>query len=291
MKAPTSAPTAVTPAPDVHWSGLTHVGRFRKNNEDAFLALAIDGREVRYLGKTGFASLAETDYVFAVSDGMGGAKSGEFASRITVDRVTHLFPRAFRLAASGLGTGFNDILTELVTLIHNDLLKLGFAYEECAGMGATLSLCWLRPEWMYFVHIGDSRIYYLPHDGSLTQITHDHSHVGWLRRQSQINEREARTHPRRNALQQALGSGHQFIEPHIGAVAHRPGDRFLICSDGLVDGLWDRQIEEILRTPTSPEAAPSEAQRLVDEAVLLSGRDNTTAVVVEIGQPAPVPKT
>jgi protein phosphatase len=254
----------------------------RKNNEDVFLALAVDGREVRYLGKTGHASLADSDFVFAVSDGMGGAKSGEFASRIAVDRITRLFPRTFRLAAAGMGVGFADVLTELITSIHNDLLKLSYSYEECAGMGATLTLCWLTPQWMYFGHLGDSRVYYLPHQGALTQVTHDHSHVGWLRRKGQINEREARTHPRRNALQQALGAGHQFIDPHIGAVGHHIGDRFLICSDGLVEGLWDRQIEEALRTPAGPDDKRSAAQRLVEESVQNSGRDNTTAVVVEI---------
>ena len=289
----TSTPPTPTapPAPDIHWSGLTHVGRVRKNNEDVFLALAVDGREVRHLGKTGHASLAGSDFVFAVSDGMGGAKSGEFASRITADRVTRLFPRAFRLAAAGIGAGFNDLLSELVTSIHQDLLKLSYSYEECAGMGATLTVCWVRPDWMYFAHLGDSRVYYLPAGGTLTQVTHDHSHVGWLRRQGQINEREARSHPRRNALQQALGAGHQFIDPHIGAVAHRPGDRFLICSDGLVDGLWDRQVDELLRTPGPVDGDPSLAKRLVDEAVHNSGRDNTTAVVVEIGTLAAAPSS
>lgn len=278
-----SEPAAGAVAPEVHWSGLTHIGRVRKNNEDVFLALTVDGHEVHYLGKTGRASLAKNDFVFAVSDGMGGAKSGEFASRITLDRITRLFPRAFRLAAAGMGTGFTDLLTELVLSIHQDLLRLSFSYEECAGMGTTLSLCWLRPEWMYFAHVGDSRVYYLPRDGPFTQVTQDHSHVGWLRRQGKINEREARTHPRRNALQQALGAGHQFVEPHIGAIAHRPGDRFLVCSDGLVDGLWERQIEELLRSPAAADEAPSLAKRLVDDSVQNSGRDNTTAVVFEIG--------
>lgn len=286
----TTSDAGTAPPPlDLHWSGLTHLGKVRKNNEDTFLALAVDGREVRYLGKTGHAPLHANDFVFAVSDGMGGAKSGEFASRISVDRITRLFPRAFRLAASGMGTGFSDIITELFSAIHNDLLKLGYSYEECAGMGATLSLCWFTPQWMYFGHLGDSRIYYLPHDGPLTQVTHDHSHVGWLRRQGRINEREARTHPRRNALQQALGAGHQFIDPHIGAVGHRPGDRFLICSDGLVDGLWDRQLEEMLRAPEATGDARSRAQWLVEQAVENSGRDNTTAVVVEVvAAPSPV---
>lgn len=279
-----SAGGARPASPDVRWSGLTHVGRVRTNNEDVFLALAIDGREVRYLGKTGRASLGGGDFVFAVSDGMGGAKSGEFASRITVDRVTRLFPRAFRLSAAGMGMGFADVLGELITEIHGDLIRLGRSYEECAGMGATLSLAWVTPEWLYFAHLGDSRIYYLPHDGALTQVTHDHSHVGWLRRTGRINEREARTHPRRNALQQALGAGHQILDPHIGAVGHRPGDRFLICSDGLVDGLWDRRIEEMLRE--APAGDANHAQLLVNEAVEASGRDNTTAVVIEINPPA-----
>jgi protein phosphatase len=287
---PSGSPTASTPpapAPSptpgrLRWSGLTHVGRYRPNNEDAFLALNFDGHDLRYLGKTGEASLTGTDFVFAVSDGMGGAKSGEFASRITVDRVARLLPRGFRLSATGLSSGFQDILAELFADIHADLLKLGDSYEECAGMGCTLSLCWFTPEWAYFGHIGDSRIYFLSADGGLTQVTHDHTYVGKLRRAGKLNEREQRTDPRRNALQQALGAGNQFIEPQIGAVGHRPGDRFLLCSDGLVDGLWDRQIEELVRTTAAGESI---AKKLVDTAVENSGRDNTTAVVVELLPP------
>lgn len=280
-------PSGVSPASSaepvslkVRWSGLTHVGRFRANNEDTFLALNFDGKEVRYLGKTGEASLAGTDFVFAVSDGMGGAKSGEFASRITVDRVTRLLPRGFRLSAAGITSGFQDILTQLFEEIHSDLLRLGFSYEECAGMGCTLSLCWLTPEWVYFGHIGDSRVYFLPRDGRLTQLSHDHTYVGKLRRSGAINERQARTDPRRTALQQALGAGNQFIEPQVGAVGHRPGDRFVICSDGIVDGLWDREIEEIVCN-AGAKPATSIAQQLVETAVQNSGRDNTTAIVLE----------
>lgn len=286
MNAPSTAnPEAAPSPPRISWSGLTDVGRVRKNNEDSFLALMFDGHDVRYLGKTGQASLADADFVFAVSDGMGGEKSGEFASRIAVDRITRLLPRGFRLRASGLTSGFQDILVELFSAIHKDLIQLGQSYEECANMGATLSLTWFTPEWMYFGHIGDSRVYYLPRETGLNQLTHDHSHVGWLRRKGELNEREARTHPRRNALQQALGAGHQFIEPQIGAVGHRAGERFLICSDGLIDGLWDRRIEEIIRTAPSTDTAQSIAHHLVDESVKESGRDNTTALVIEIAAP------
>jgi protein phosphatase len=290
MTDPPSTPPAniAPPTPDLRWSGVTHPGRVRHNNEDTFLALTFDGHEVHYLGKTGQASLAGADFVFAVSDGMGGEKSGEFASRITIDRITRLLPRNFRLSAAGMTGGFRDILIELFSQIHADLIEFGAA-DECAGMGATLSLAWFTPKWMYFAHVGDSRIYYLPRDGGLTQLTNDHSHVGWLRRNGQLNEREVRTHPRRNALQQALGASNQYVEPHIGAVAHQPGDRFLICSDGVIEGLWDRQLDELIRTPPPNLASQTAAQRLVEEAVQASGRDNTTAVVVEVTEVTPTP--
>ena len=267
---------------NVRWSGLTHVGRVRKNNEDTFLALTFDGHDVRYLGKTGHAPLAGADFIFAVSDGLGGAKSGEFASRIAIDRITRLLPRGFRLSAVGLANGFSDILAELFSAIHADLIHYGRSYEECAGMGATLSLTWFTPDWMYFAHIGDSRIYYLPREGGMRQLTHDHSYVGWLRRRGDLNERQAREHPARNALNQVLGAGNQFVDPQIGAIDHRPGDRFLICSDGLTDGLWDRQLEDLVRTPPAARADEPPAQRLVEESVNASGRDNTTALVLEI---------
>jgi serine/threonine protein phosphatase PrpC len=280
----TPAPDGQGPpsTPDLHWSATTHRGRVRPNNEDSFIALKIDRNEVNYLGKVGQASLSGADFVFAVSDGMGGARSGEFASKIAVDRITRLFPGTFRMTASGLASGFSDVVRELFAEIHDDLLKLGASYAECAGMGTTLSLCWFTPGSMYFGHVGDSRIYHLPKGGGLVQVTHDDTHVGWLRRKGDLNEREARAHPRRNALNQALGAGNQIVEPQIGAVAHGAGDRFRICSDGIVDGLWDRQIEDIIRSSAS---LPGTAQELVDSAVLNSGRDNTTAVVVEIGAP------
>ena len=150
-------------------------------------------------------------------------------------------------------------------------------------MQATLSLCWFTPGWMYFCHIGDSRIYYLPAKGAeLKQLSHDDTFVGWLFRTGQISEREARHHPRRTALQKALGGGNQFIDPQVGAVAYEPGDMFLICSDGLTEGLYDNQIFELLRHPDGIAAGSPPALRLVGASLERAGRDNTTAVVIEM---------
>jgi len=265
----------------VRWSGLTHPGRTRQHNEDAFLALMLDANDVRLLGKTGEAGAAEQDFVFAVSDGMGGANAGEFASEVAVDSITRLLPRTFRTAAMGMEVGFQDILVEVFERIHNALGEMGRSYEELEGMGATLSLCWLRPGWVYFGHVGDSRVYHLPASGGIRQVSPDDTHVGWLQRQGKINERQARAHPRRHGLQQVLGGKTQRLHTHIGAVGYERGDCFLVCSDGVIEGLWDRGLYGHIREPHRSDERPP-AQRLVEEAVKTDGKDNTTAVVFEL---------
>jgi len=263
------------PPSSLRWSGRTDPGRFRPNNEDAFVALMVDSREVLYLGREGEDSLEGHDFVFAVSDGMGGAEAGEVASKIAVENITRLMPARFRLGAARLESGFADLLGEVFDRTHGSLLELSRHYEECRGMGATLSLAWFMPGWMAYAHVGDSRIYYLPADGETRQLTEDDTPVGRLFRQGKINEREARSHPRRNLLEQVLGGQTRQLEPHFGRVGCNPGDRFLICSDGLNDGLWDRRIDEMGRGEFSADA-------LVEYAVAESGRDNTTAVLVEL---------
>ena len=264
------------------WSGVTHAGKVRKNNEDAFLALRFYPESFEYLGKHGEADIRKRDFIFAVSDGMGGANAGEFASQITVEKVTRLLPKGFMTRASGMEPGISDLFDELFHEIHKAINYLGESYAECSGMGATLTMVWITPEWLYYGHIGDSRLYYFPHLGQMKQLTEDHSHVGWLQRQGKISEREARSHPRRNAIQKALGGGHHFSEPQVGAVTIAPGDRFVLCSDGVVDGLWDRNISRLIQDPGEQDLKRNPADRLVEKAVDLSGRDNTTAVVIEV---------
>jgi protein phosphatase len=267
----------------LQWSARTDRGTVRPNNEDAFVGLQFDAREVHHLGATGEAEASHVDFAFAVSDGMGGALAGEHASRIAVQKITTLLPQSYRHSAVGLKAGFPDVLEELFGEVHESLAELGRSYEECSGMEATLSLCWFTPGWMYFGHIGDSRIYYLSAEpGPIKQITNDDTHVGWLLRNGKITEREARSHPRRNLLQKALGGGNQFVTPQVGAVGYEVGDIFVLCTDGLVDGLYDSHLEELLRLPESNRPGANPAARLVEESLARSGRDNTTAMVIRV---------
>jgi protein phosphatase len=257
----------------------------RPHNEDSFLALQFDAREVQRLGKIGESCTGDHHFVFAVSDGMGGALAGEFASRVTVDKILHIMPRSFRQEVTGIEAGFIDVLAALFGEIDFALKHLGGSYpEECRGMGATLSLCWLTAEWLHFGHIGDSRIYYLERaTGTLKQISHDDTHIGWLRRNGKISEREARHHPRRTALQKALGSDYQFVSPQVGSVYLQPGDLFLLCSDGLTEGLFDSQLAEKLMTAASRPGGQQIAEQLVHASLQSGGGgDNLTAVVIEV---------
>ena len=148
-------------------------------------------------------------------------------------------------------------------------------------MQTTMSLCWFTPGWMYFGHVGDTRIYHWAAETrEFRQLTADDTHVGWLLREGKITDYEARTHPRRNVLQKALGGENQFVDPQVGAVSCSRGDTFLLCSDGMNEGLYEHQIVEVLRVA---KAGFNPAKTLVESAVKGDGRDNATALVVRVG--------
>jgi PPM family protein phosphatase len=260
------------------WSGSSDKGPARQNNEDAFLGLAIDAHEVRHLGRNGNFT-GENDMLFAVSDGMGGAKAGEFASRIAVEKITRMFPRLLRQRIAGKPIEYEAAFAALFAEIHKALQYLGDSYEECHGMGSTLSVCWFSGAIMHFAHIGDTRIYHLPSSGGIVQLTKDDTHVGWLQRTGQISELEAKMYPAKNRLQKALGSGNQFVDPQVGEIACSRGDRFVLCTDGVTDALFNERIPEIL---SGCPKGTTPAHHLVKEALRLSGKDNATALVVTV---------
>jgi PPM family protein phosphatase len=285
MKASKQTRCSKTSSPPISlkWSGWTDRGKIRPQNEDAFLGLQFNDREVHRLGKIGAAPMAKMTYAFAVSDGMGGAKAGEFASQIAVEKIITLLPPLLQHSGGDPQARFTDAIGRLFKQIHRALVYVGGSYDECIGMETTLSLCCFIPGWMFFGHVGDSRIYHFPARAKKpVQLSHDDTYIGWLLRNKQITEYEARTHPRRNVLQKALGGGNQFVDPQIGAVACQAGDIFLLCTDGLVEGLQDDRLAEHLRSPVPAGPEAHFAHHLVDAAVKNDGRDNTTALVIQV---------
>ena len=260
------------------WSCYTNVGQFRENNEDSYLALVLNSEGIQFLGSEGKDLASESDHIFAVSDGMGGANSGEFASRIAVETITSSFPKYFR------NTGTDSImrseaLTQLFRTINSEMNRYGEFYPECKGMGATLSMCWLIQRRMSIAHIGDSRIYHLKineaGEKALMQITNDDTRVATLLKDGKISEYEARNHPMKNMLTRALGANNQFVDPEIQELDVQKGEKIFICSDGVTDGIWNSEIKELLQKE-------SNAKEIVNYAVRVSGKDNATAIVVTI---------
>lgn len=268
----------------IQWSGWTDRGKVRPLNEDSFLGIRFNAQEVERLGKTGESGVSATDLVFAVCDGMGGANAGEFASRIAVEKITTLLPRRYQCPDLATEAGLTAVFNALFSEIHRALAYVGGSYEECSGMETTLSLAWFSPGWMRFAHVGDSRIYHRPAGTtSLVQCTEDDTYVAWLLRTGKISAWEARTHPRRHVLQKALGGGNQFVDPQVGRIRCGAGDRFLLCTDGMYQGLSDARMEELIAAkPTGKRAEFNRAKTLVQTSVEEDGRDNTTALVVEV---------
>ncbi len=262
----------------VSWAAATDTGRFRKDNEDAFILFTCGQGELVLLGKSGEGALDERDYVFAVSDGMGGANLGERASRMVVEELKILVPRAYQAGVSGFRPDYLGVLGQAIDRTHAKIQVEAQAYSESSGMGATLTLVWLNSTALHFAHIGDSRLYYL-HEGQCRQLSHDHTRPGQMQRDGRINERQAKNHPQRNILHQALGAGNRAVEPQLGTVLIHPGDRFLLCSDGLTDGLWDRRLGQLIAQDKDCGGILADMMR---ESLFQSARDNTTAIVFEL---------
>ena len=224
----------------------TDIGKLRKQNEDA-------------------AWFDESRAVFAVADGMGGHLAGEVASRMAIEAVQRM---AKDNACPGIAA-----LREAVASAHETILAHAQDHIECAGMGTTLSVLWLGVNYAYIAHVGDSRIYRL-REGSLTQITQDHSLVEELVRAGLITREQARTHPRRNIITRALGT-HGENEPDLLVTDVRDGDLFLLCTDGLTGMVADGDIERVLRENDMETAA----DRLLALALDAGGRDNVTLIL------------
>jgi serine/threonine protein phosphatase PrpC len=228
-------------------AGVTDVGQVRDGNEDGFLD------EARRLN------------LVAVADGMGGHRGGEVASATALEALR-------RAMASG------QALPDAIEGANDAVLEKSGSDYQLQGMGTTLTAGTLGTDGnMLIGHVGDSRAYLL-RDGQLTQITDDHSLVEEMVRGGELTPEQAESHPQRSIITRALGID-PAVDVDVYPVELRPGDRILLCSDGLTTMVRTDEIEEILAA--EPDARRA-AQRLVDAANAAGGEDNITALVVEV---------
>jgi serine/threonine protein phosphatase PrpC len=235
----------------VEKAGRTDVGRQRSANED---------------------SLVMRPPLFAVADGMGGAKAGEVASAVAVAAVED---------ARESGEPIEAQLASIVRDANRRIYDLAVADESRRGMGTTLTLVKVHDGEVSLAHVGDSRAYRM-RDGELAQLTRDHSLVAELERSGQITAEAAEHHPQRSIITRALGP-EPDVEVDTYTLAGREGDVFLICSDGLTSMISDDEVASILRSASSLDEA---AGALVLAANQSGGKDNITVILFRLGDGA-----
>lgn len=268
-----------TPPATMEWSATTRSGSKKPVNDDAWLAFSSNISGANLLKDKGTHSLAAHDLIFAVSDGMGGGNAGNVASHLLLEQLSGIIPKTFKTAAAGLHPDYLTHLDEAIQSVHAAINEHATMNTAHKGMGATLVLAWFTPENLYFANAGDSRIY-LHRDGTTSQITLDHTFAWKKWQRDEITEREYRNHPRRSALYQVVGGGHSNVKPHIASFPYLPGDRFLLCSDGLIDGLWEKHIHTgFLKNTDSTSKLTSS---LMERAATNDGSDDITLISLAV---------
>ena len=246
---------------DLAIAGTTHVGRLRKINQDAF---------------DRFDDEARGEILLVVADGMGGHQGGEVASRMAIGTLGNLFRE---------GDGDPSTrLAEAIARANFEIHKLASKDRTLKGMGTTIVALLLCAEGPSFVaHVGDSRLYRLRED-VFSALTEDHSVVALMLRRGDITPEEALNHPKQNQLMRALGVWDE-IEAEIAPLDVRTGDSFLLCSDGLYGMLPDAELKALAGRAPDPHAV---AAWMIDAANQAGGKDNVTALIAQLHEPASV---
>ncbi len=226
---------------------VSHTGRKRRHNEDAYVC---------------------EPPLFAIADGMGGARAGEVASSLAAAAVQ---------AGEANGDG-KDRVAALIQAANRSVYERSSQDAEVAGMGTTMTVALVEDAGVTFGHVGDSRAYVL-RDGSLEQLTDDHSLVAELVRGGKLSAEEAEHHPQRSVITRALGTDPD-VDVDTFTVDPREGDVFVLCSDGLTDMVGDDEIGEVLSAQR--ERLDEAAEELVRRANKAGGQDNITVIAFEM---------
>ncbi len=238
--------------------GFSHRGRRRRHNEDAYVV---------------------QPPLFAVADGMGGAKAGEVASALAADAVQQ---------SGNDGESGEARVASLIGEANRRVFRRASEDREAWGMGTTMTVALVEGDEVAIGHVGDSRAY-LIREGRLEQLTDDHSLVAELVRSGKLTPEEAETHPQRSVITRVLGT-EADVDVDTFSVQAAPGDLFLLCSDGLTSMVDD---ETILDAVERHRADLGEAAKaLINAANRGGGEDNITVVFFEVdGGAEPEEKT
>jgi PPM family protein phosphatase len=230
-------------------AAASEVGHRRSGNEDSYLC---------------------QDRLFAVADGLGGHAGGEVASAITIEALAELDGSLDELDKAG------ERLAQAVWAGNDAVLRRAAEDSALEGMGTTVTAAAVIDGQVVLAHVGDSRAYLL-REGRLERLTDDHTPVEEAVRAGQITAEAARTHPYRNMLSRAVGLDEEVDVDVVAPQPLQPGDRLLLCSDGLSGPVDDPQIGAVLARSDDPDEA---CRELVQAALDGGGPDNITVVVV-----------
>jgi serine/threonine protein phosphatase PrpC len=234
---------------------LTDVGRERSMNQDFFFYT--------------LEPVGNLPNLFVVADGMGGHKAGDLASRYTIETLLELIR----------DSSFEDpvtIISHAIRTVNGKLLEKAAESPDYAGMGTTLVVATIDGQTLRVANVGDSRLYVISDD--ITQVTRDHSLVEEMVSIGEIDRQEARHHANKNIITKAIG-GSKEVEPDVFAVDLFPGDKILLCTDGLTNMVEDARIRRVVRDTDNIEDA---CRILIDLANDAGGRDNITAMLVSV---------
>lgn len=234
--------------------GATHPGLRRENNEDAFVI-----------------QLPQCAAILA--DGMGGQQCGEVGSAITIQTVSDY------LSAPEPGLTPEELAKEAIRAANRKVMEAAKVRMECDGMGSTIVMALWHGADLVIANVGDSRAY-LYRSGELRQLSYDQNFANELRTKLGFSEERVRNMPNRHVLTMAVGSfDHVLVRTH--AERMQPGDRILLCSDGLYNPVAHDLISQIVEVSESLQHA---VEALVDCANLNGGPDNVTAILLEYSE-------
>lgn len=235
--------------------GQTHIGLVRENNQDALVYGTLD---------------SVTQYA-VVCDGMGGANGGNIASKIAVEVIGSRIRDGFQAEQGSI----ERLLESAMATANAGVYDRAQQQPELIGMGTTVVAVLTCGHKAYVSHVGDSRLY-LWRDHTLTKVTRDHSVVQELIERGQITEREAKTHPRKNFITRALGV-HSSESGEYNELDLMPGDRLLLCTDGLTNEVSREDACKLMELPTEQAL-----EGLIRAALQGGGADNITVVLMDI---------